>query len=84
MSTLNREIYEAFQATGIDDAKAKAAAASVYEKEQIATKLDIADLRTDLKTQIASMDGKLTLLIGLNIAMAVTAFGPYLVKLFGR
>ncbi|MGH8519843.1 MAG: hypothetical protein ACREU9_00055 [Gammaproteobacteria bacterium] len=29
MTTLNKEIYEAFQATGIDDAKAKAAAESV-------------------------------------------------------
>lgn len=82
MSTLNREIYEAFQATGIDDAKAKAAAASIYEKEQIATKIDIVELKAELKTDISKIDGKLTVLILLNIAMVLAAIAPHLAKIF--
>ena len=44
------EIYEALKAAGIDDEAAKAAAKAVIgvqEKEHLATKLDIQQLRTD-------------------------------------
>lgn len=45
------EIYEALKAAGIDDEVAKAAAKAVIgvqEKEHLATKLDIQQLRTDM------------------------------------
>jgi hypothetical protein len=80
MTTLNQELYEALKEAGASEDAAKRAAASVYDKEQIATKLDIAEL----KTEVARIDGKLTLLIALNVAMALAAVGPYLAKFFGR
>jgi len=73
MSTLNREIYEAFQATGIDDAKAKAAAESVARYDE---------LIHDMNVKLASIDGKLTVLVAINIAMLLAAIGPYLAKIF--
>ena len=73
MSILNKEVYEAFQATGIDDAKAKAAAESVARYEE---------LIHDIHVKLASIDGKLTILIALNIAMVLAAIGPYVSKLF--
>jgi hypothetical protein len=73
VSTLNKEIYEAFQATGIDDAKAKAAAESVARYHE---------LIQDIHVKLASINGKLTVLIALNIAMVLAAIGPYLSKLF--
>lgn len=73
MTTLNKEIYEAFQATGIDDTKAKAAAESVTRYE---------DLVHDIQVKLASIDGKLTILIALNIALTLAAIGPYLAGLF--
>ena len=73
MSTLNKEIYEAFQATGIDDAKAKAAAESVARYEE---------LIHDIHVKLASIDGKLTVLVALNLAMLLAAIGPYLAKIF--
>jgi hypothetical protein len=63
MTTLNKEIYEAFQATGIDDAKAKAAAASIYDKEQIATKLDIAELKAEIQAMLNRQLLTLTVII---------------------
>lgn len=73
MTTLNKEIYEAFQATGIDDTKAKAAAESVARYE---------DLIHDIQIKLGSIDGKLSVLIALNIAMVLAAFGPYFARLF--
>lgn len=74
MSALNKEIYEAFQATGIDDTKAKAAAESVARYDE---------LIHDVHVKLSSIDGKLTVLIALNIAMVLAAIGPYLTKIFG-
>ncbi len=51
MTTIVMEIYEALKAAGIDDEVAKAAAKAVIgvqEKEHLATKLDIQQLRTDM------------------------------------
>ncbi len=73
MTTLNKEIYEAFQASGIDDAKAKAAAESVALYDQ---------LIHDIQVKLGSIDGKLTVLIALNLAMVLAAIGPYLARLF--
>ena len=51
MTTIVMEIYEALKAAGIDDEVAKAAAKAVIgvqEKEHLATRLDIQQLRTDM------------------------------------
>jgi hypothetical protein len=51
VTTIVMEIYEALKAAGIDDEVAKAAAKAVIgmqEKEHLATKLDIQQLRTDI------------------------------------
>jgi hypothetical protein len=51
VTTIVMEIYEALKAAGIDDEVAKAAAKAVIgvqEKEHLATKLDIQQLRTDM------------------------------------
>ncbi|MGH8562747.1 MAG: hypothetical protein ACREXW_01150 [Gammaproteobacteria bacterium] len=36
----------------------------------------------DLHVKLASIDGKLTVLVVLNIAMLLAAIGPYLAKIF--
>jgi hypothetical protein len=51
MTTLNQELYEALIAAGAPDDLAKRAAATVLSRDdlsQLATKLDIADLRAAL------------------------------------
>jgi hypothetical protein len=51
VTTIVMEIYEALKAAGIDDEVAKAAAKAVIgvqEKEHLAIKLDIQQLRTDM------------------------------------
>lgn len=80
MTTLNKEIYVAFQATGIDDAKAKAAAeAGAWYDELIhGVKAELAHIGQEL----AGTNGKLTVLIALKVAMVLAAIGPNLGKLF--
>jgi hypothetical protein len=85
MTTLNQELYEALKEVGASEGTAMRAAASIYDKEQIATKLDIAELRTEM----AEIKGALTLVqwmlgfnLALSLAMALAAIGPYLAKLF--
>ena len=78
MTTINQELYEALIAAGAPDDVAKRAAATVYDKDQIATKLDL----RELEQRLAGIEGKLTVLIGLNIAMALAVIGPYLARLF--
>jgi hypothetical protein len=62
VTTIVMEIYEALKAAGIDDEVAKAAAKAVIgvqEKEHLATKLDIQQLRTDmadLKVELYQME----------------------------
>jgi hypothetical protein len=51
VSTIVVELYEAFRAAGVDDVKAKAAAASVVDsaaRADLATKADLADLKAEL------------------------------------
>jgi len=47
MTTLIREIYEALKAAGVPEDKAASAAEAVAPKGEVATKTDMADLRTD-------------------------------------
>ena len=80
MTTIVMEIYEALKAAGIDDEVAKAAAKAVtgvQEKEHLATKLDIQQLRTDmadLKVELIKWN------VGTLIAM--TGIFAAIVKLF--
>ena len=41
MSQIVTEIYEAFRAAGVDDAKAKAAAGAIAGRDDLVTKLDL-------------------------------------------
>jgi hypothetical protein len=39
-------------------------------------------MSTDIHVKLASIDGKLTVLVALNLAMLLAAIGPYLAKIF--
>jgi hypothetical protein len=58
MTTMISELYVALKAAGVDDDIARAAAKSVIaieDKEQLATKADIAALKTDLAEMKADL-----------------------------
>jgi hypothetical protein len=78
VTTINQELYEALIAAGAPDDAAKRAAASIYDKARVATKVDIAEL----KSEVASIDGKLTILVALNLALVLAAVAPYVARLF--
>ncbi|MCA1853704.1 MAG: hypothetical protein LC647_15320 [Beggiatoa sp.] len=44
MTTINQELYEALKEAGASDDAAKRAAASVYDKDQLVSKTDLAVL----------------------------------------
>ena len=55
MSHIIAEVYDAFRAAGVDDAKARAAAAAIPFSGGLATKPDIAEVKaeiTDLRADI--------------------------------
>jgi hypothetical protein len=76
VSTIVLELYEAFRAAGVDDAKAKAAAGAVVGGEGLATKADVSDLRREIAEAKAE-------LIRWNIGtiIAMTAVFAAIVKL---
>jgi len=45
MTTINQELYEALKEAGASEDAAKRAAANVYDKEQLATNPDLAEMR---------------------------------------
>ena len=60
MSTMVKEIYEAFKSAGVDDELAAAAAQAVPSAEDLATKGDIAELKgelAELKGEFAELKG---------------------------
>jgi hypothetical protein len=70
LSTIVVELYEAFRAAGVDDAKAKAAAGAVIaveSRQDLATKVDLANLKADL---IKGNVGTLIAMTGLFAAIA--------------
>jgi hypothetical protein len=83
---------EALKAAGVPDPQARAQAEALAEAlrqggQGFATKVDIADLRTEM----AGIRGALTLVqwmlgfnLALSVAMALTAIGPHLAKFFAR
>lgn len=73
------------KAAGVSEAQAEAFAEAFKEAQgelEFATKADLRELEQRLRAEMAGINGKLTVLIGLNIAMALAVIGPYLAKLF--
>jgi hypothetical protein len=69
MTVLNQELYEAFKEVGASEGTAKRAAASVYDKGEIATKLDIAEL----KTEIQAMKGEIQAMLNRHLLAIIGA-----------
>ncbi len=69
MSIIVSEVYDALLEAGASEAKAKAAAAAIPVAEHLATREDIAELKAELKAEIA----------GLKVAMFT--FGPLILGL---
>ena len=55
MSIMVTEVYEALVSAGAPEDKAKAAAGAIPIARDLATKQDLADLRTELKQDIAGV-----------------------------
>jgi len=56
MTTINQELYEALKQAGASEDAAKRAAASVYDKDQLATKTDFAEMRTAIEARLARLE----------------------------
>ncbi len=69
MSIIVSEVYDALLEAGASETKAKAAAAAIPVGEHLATKKDIADLKADLKAEIAALK------------VAIFMFGPLILGL---
>lgn len=76
MATINLELFDALKKAGVDEETARAAAKAVLgleAKEQLATKADLAELRTDmaeLKADLIKWNvGTLGLMTGLFAAI---------------
>jgi len=69
MSIIVSEVYDALLDAGASEAKAKAAAAAIPVGEHLATKDDIAELKAELKAEIA------------GLKVAIFMFGPLILGL---
>ena len=69
MSIIVSEVYDALLDAGASEAKAKAAAAAIPVGEHLATKEDIAELKAELKAEIA------------GLKVAIFMFGPLILGL---
>lgn len=76
MSIMVTEVYEALVSAGAPDDKAKAAAAAIPIARDLATKQDLAELRTELKQDIAALKQDIAVL-----KFAVFSFGPVIIGL---
>jgi hypothetical protein len=75
MTTMISELYTALKAAGVDEDVARAAAKSVIaieDKEHLATKADITDLRLATKADIAELKSDLTKTM-VTLMLAMTA-----------
>ena len=85
MSIMNVELYDALKNAGADEEKARSAAGSVGDANQLATKSDISVLKTDisdLKTRMDAGFKYLGLILG-YVVVAVTSIGIYLLNKVG-
>ena len=69
MSIIVSEVYDALIEAGASEAKAKAAAAAIPVGEHLATREDIAELKAELKAEIA------------GLRVAIFMFGPLILGL---
>ena len=69
MSIIVSEVYDALIEAGASEEKAKAAAAAIPVGEHLATKEDIAELKAELKAEIA------------GLRVAIFMFGPLILGL---
>ena len=75
MTTIVSELYTALRAAGVEDEIARAAAKSVIaieDKEQLATKADLVELRGELRLAMADLKSDLTKTM-ITIMLAMTA-----------
>lgn len=72
MSIMVTEIYDALIKAGASEQKARAAAQSVPLAEQLATKQDIAVLKTDIAELRAEMHKTALVTTGLTVGLVVT------------
>jgi hypothetical protein len=79
MTTIVSELYQALKAAGIEDGLALAAARSVIaaeDKEHLATKADLTELRLTLKADLEALRADLTrTMVTLLIAMTAIFSG---------
>ncbi len=60
MSAIVKEIYDAFRSAGVSDEQATAAARSIPISDDLATKADVAALRTEITELRAEMHSEIT------------------------
>lgn len=80
MSILIAEVYDALLAGGVPEDKARAAASAIPAAKDLATKQDIAELRSELKQDIAELRSELKQDIAI-LRFAVFTFGPLILAL---
>jgi hypothetical protein len=56
MTTINQKLYEALKEAGASEDAAKRASASVYDKDQLATKNSLAEMRTAIEARLARLE----------------------------
>ena len=59
MTTMITEVYEAFKEANVSDAKAIAAATAIPTKDNLATKEDLLEVRSELKEDLLSLETRL-------------------------
>ena len=60
MTTMITEVYEAFKEANVSDAKAIAAATAIPTKDNLATKEDLLEVRSELKEDIGAVRQDMT------------------------
>ena len=68
MGMMNTELYDALLSADVPEIKARKAAMSILGHDQVATKADIAELRTDI-AEIKADIRALKWMLGVNMAM---------------
>ena len=62
MSLIVAEVYDAFRAAGVDDARARAAAAAIPFGGELVTKADLAEVAAAVKAEIAEVKADIKVL----------------------
>ena len=70
----------ALQAAGVDRAQAEAIADAIQQRQDYATKSDLAELRAELRADMAALETRLTnriYAVAIGLAATVAAFGLF-------